>query len=115
MAAPGALRGLNYWNRRKKQRITLEYILIEGVNASLDDAVLLAKRARTIRARVNLIPYNTVEGLDWQRPPDAHCRAFRDILERAGVPATLRLEKGRDIDAACGQLRLKEEARLAPP
>jgi 23S rRNA (adenine2503-C2)-methyltransferase len=58
---------------------------------------------------VNLIPYNTVQGLDWKRPSDTRCRAFRDVLNQAGITATLRLEKGHDIDAACGQLRLKKE------
>jgi 23S rRNA (adenine2503-C2)-methyltransferase len=72
-------------------------------------AAILARHARRIQAKVNLIPYNTVEGLEWKRPPDIHCRAFRDILKNAGVSATLRLEKGGDIDAACGQLRLKQE------
>jgi 23S rRNA (adenine2503-C2)-methyltransferase len=100
---------LDYWNSQKKQKLTLEYILIEGVNDSLDQAAILAKRARRIHAKVNLIPYNTVEGLEWKRPSDTRCRAFRDILKNAGVAATLRLEKGHDIDAACGQLRLKRE------
>jgi 23S rRNA (adenine2503-C2)-methyltransferase len=58
---------------------------------------------------VNLIPYNTVEGLEWKRPPNNHCRAFQQVLQSAGVTANLRLEKGHDIDAACGQLRLKQE------
>ena len=102
---------LRYWRERRKQRITLEYILIEGINDELEQAKLLAKRAQSIAAKVNLIPYNTVEGLTWKRPAEAHCRAFRDILTSAGIPATLRLEKGHDIDAACGQLRLKEERK----
>ena len=105
---------LRYWMEKKKQKITLEYILIEGVNDELKQAELLVKRARSIRAKVNLIPYNTVEGLPWNRPDDAHCRKFRDILSGNGVSATLRLEKGHDIDAACGQLRLKEEQLNAP-
>lgn len=100
---------LDEWNARKKQKLTLEYILIQGVNDALEQAAILARLARRIHAKVNLIPYNTVEGLAWQRPPDLHCRAFRDILQAAGVAATLRLEKGGDIDAACGQLRLKQE------
>lgn len=100
---------LDYWNSRKKQHLTLEYILIDGVNDSLEQARILAGHARRLRAKVNLIPYNTVEGLDWARPPEDQCRAFRDILRNAGVSATLRLEKGHDIDAACGQLRLKQE------
>ncbi len=100
---------LDYWNSRKKQHLTLEYILIEGVNDALEQARILAGHARRLRAKVNLIPYNTVEGLDWVRPSEERCRAFRDVLKDAGVSATLRLEKGHDIDAACGQLRLKQE------
>ena len=100
---------LRYWKERKKQKITLEYILIEGVNDDLAQAEFLAKRARSIFAKVNLIPYNTVEGLEWKRPSESHCREFQKVLDRHEVSATLRLEKGHDIDAACGQLRLKQE------
>jgi 23S rRNA (adenine2503-C2)-methyltransferase len=100
---------LDYWNSRKKQKLTLEYILIDGVNDSLEQAAILARHARRLHAKVNLIPYNTVDGLEWVRPSDTRCRAFRDVLKNAGVSATLRLEKGHDIDAACGQLRLKQE------
>jgi 23S rRNA (adenine2503-C2)-methyltransferase len=100
---------LDFWNSRKNQKLTLEYILIDGVNDSLEQAAILARHARRLHAKVNLIPYNTVEGLEWKRPSDTRCRAFRDILKNAGVSATLRLEKGGDIDAACGQLRLKQE------
>ncbi len=102
---------LDYWNSRKNQKLTLEYILIQGVNDSLEQAAILARHARKLHAKVNLIPYNTVDGLDWKRPPNSHCRAFQDILKNAGVSATLRLEKGHDIDAACGQLRLKQETQ----
>ncbi len=102
---------LDYWNSQKNQKLTLEYILIQGVNDSLEQATILARHARRLQAKVNLIPYNTVEGLDWKRPAVSHCRAFQDILKNAGVSATLRLEKGHDIDAACGQLRLKQETQ----
>ena len=102
----GALR---YWNERKKQRLTLEYILIQGINDSLEDATILAKKAKSVNAKVNLIPYNTVEGLEWIRPSDEHCRRFKNVLVKASVTATLRTEKGHDIDAACGQLRLVKE------
>ncbi|NNC89154.1 MAG: 23S rRNA (adenine(2503)-C(2))-methyltransferase RlmN [Akkermansiaceae bacterium] len=104
---------LRYWNTRKKQKLTFEYILIAGVNDDLQQARLLARKAAALDAKVNLIPYNTVEGLDWSRPDEAHCREFRDILRKARVPTTLRLEKGHDINAACGQLRLKREATEA--
>ncbi len=100
---------LNIWSGRKKQKITFEYILIEGVNDGLDQAKVLSQRANNLGAKVNLIPYNTVEGLEWSRPSEAVQDAFLDVLVKAGVQATLRREKGHDIDAACGQLRLQEE------
>lgn len=100
---------LHYWRLHKKQKISLEYILIQGVNDSLEQAAILAKRAKGINAKVNLIPYNTVEGLDWVRPSEEICYAFRDTVAAHGINTTLRLEKGHDINAACGQLRLKKE------
>ena len=101
---------LDDWNARKNQRLTLEYILIAELNDSLEQAAILARHARRLHAKVNLIPYNTVQGLDWKRPSETRCHAFREVLKNAGVTATLRLEKGHDIDAACGQLRLKQES-----
>ncbi|MFO1484649.1 MAG: 23S rRNA (adenine(2503)-C(2))-methyltransferase RlmN [Verrucomicrobiaceae bacterium] len=103
---------LEYWNAHRKQFLTFEFILIENINDSLDQARVLAKRARSVNAKVNLIPYNTVEGLPWVRPSEAQQDAFLDVLTRAGVTATLRREKGHDISAACGQLRLKQETEL---
>jgi len=97
------------WHRKRKQHLTFEYILIEGINDGLDQARVLAKRAKPLQAKVNLIPYNTVEGLHWKRPSEAQQDAFQAILINAGVTATLRREKGHDIAAACGQLRLKQE------
>jgi len=93
----------------KRQIITLEYILIEDVNDSLDQASHLARLARQLRAKVNLIPYNTVEGLPWSRPSESRQDAFAAVLQAQGVPTTLRREKGHDIEAACGQLRLQQE------
>ena len=100
---------LDTWRDHKKQMITFEYILIEGINDHLAQADILAKRARSMEAKVNLIPYNTVEGLEWKRPSEVQQEAFLAVLKKAGVTATLRREKGHDIDAACGQLRLQEE------
>ena len=100
---------LAYYQERKKQKITFEYILIEGINDSLNQATELAKLARRLHTKVNLIPYNTVEGLPWKRPTQDHQEAFLSVLQKAGVTATLRREKGHDINAACGQLRLKKE------
>ena len=101
------------YQRSKDQLITFEYILIAGVNDSLDQTWPLAALARRLRAKVNLIPYNPVEGLQWARPEEASCEAFLAALEKLEVTATLRREKGGDIDAACGQLRLKTERELA--
>lgn len=102
---------LEEWNRCSKHKITFEYILIEGVNAMPPEAPRLAALARKLNAKVNLIPYNTVEGLPWVRPSEADCRAFCRALINAGVPVTMRYEKGHDINAACGQLRLRRETK----
>jgi 23S rRNA (adenine2503-C2)-methyltransferase len=102
-----------YYVQRKKQHLTFEYILIDHVNDTPEQARALAIHARALRAKVNLIPYNTVEGLPWQRPDPARQAAFLAILKRQEVQATIRIEKGHDIDAACGQLRLKTERELA--
>ncbi|HXP63739.1 MAG TPA: 23S rRNA (adenine(2503)-C(2))-methyltransferase RlmN [Dongiaceae bacterium] len=98
-----------YYQAKKGRMITFEYILIEGVNDGLDQVKPLAVLARRLHAKVNLIPYNRVEGLPWQRPTPAAQTAFLEALSREQVAATLRQEKGHDIDAACGQLRLKTE------
>jgi len=95
------------YQEKKRKMMTLEYILIEGVNDSLEQAALLAKHARRLHAKVNLIPYNTVEGLPWRRPSDTVIDQFADVVQGGHVTATVRREKGHDIDAACGQLRLK--------
>lgn len=105
------LEACQYYRETKRQMITLEYILIEGINAGLDDATALARWARQLRAKVNLIPYNQVEGLEWTRPGEADQEKFLMVLKRAGVRATLRREKGHDISAACGQLRLQTEVQ----
>lgn len=102
---------LHYWSQHKKQRITFEYILIKDVNDSDEQAHLLAQRARSLDAKVNLIPYNTVDGLPWERPSVAKQDRFRNLLSSQNVVATLRREKGHDIAAACGQLRLREETQ----
>ncbi|MEI6350703.1 MAG: 23S rRNA (adenine(2503)-C(2))-methyltransferase RlmN [Verrucomicrobiota bacterium] len=96
-----------YYCERKTQRITLEFILIEGINDSLEQATTLGKIARRLDAKINCIPYNAVEGLAWVRPSLRRQDAFMNALERTGADATIRREKGHDIEAACGQLRLQ--------
>ena len=103
------------YQRLKGRMLTLEYILIAGINDSLAQTRPLAALAKKLFAKVNLIPYNQVEDLPWSRPSEEVCEGFLAALEKQNVIATLRREKGGDIDAACGQLRLKTERELAVP
>ncbi len=103
------LPAIRTFSERHGRMVTLEFILIEGVNDSLDQARRLRAIALDLHAHVNLIPYNQVDGLPWKRPGVARQNEFAGILEQAGVSVTLRREKGHDIAAACGQLRLKTE------
>jgi 23S rRNA (adenine2503-C2)-methyltransferase len=93
--------------------LSLEFILIEEVNDSIDQAERLAVIARDLHAHVNLIPYNTVAGLDWKRPSLNRQERFASVLEQQRISFTLRREKGHEIDAACGQLRLRTERERA--
>jgi 23S rRNA (adenine2503-C2)-methyltransferase len=102
-----------YYQQTRARMLTFEYILIAGVNDSPALARSLAALARRLNAKVNLIPYNKVDGLPWERPTEAAQEAFLAALEKQKVTAMLRREKGGDIDAACGQLRLKTERELA--
>ena len=104
---------LEYYRDKRGRFITFEYILIAGVNDSLEQTRPLGALARRLNAKVNLIPYNTVEDLPWKRPDEETCEQFLRALRAQKVVCTLRREKGHDIDAACGQLRLKTERELA--
>ena len=103
-----------YYMSHKKQRLTFEYILIAGINDSEEEARRLARLAAPLNAKINLIPYNTVHGLPWERPSRNKQERFLSVLRHAGVAATLRREKGHDIEAACGQLRLQTMKEKAP-
>ena len=93
--------------------LTLEFIMIEGINDSIEQARELARIAKELHAHVNCIPYNKVDGLEWRRPSVRRQDAFVESLRKAGVSVTIRREKGHDINAACGQLRLKTEKAMA--
>ena len=103
------LSACDYYKAHKKQRLTFEYILIADVNDSDEQARLLSCHAHRLSAKVNLIPYNIVSGLPWAKPSEDRQEKFLSILRAKGIPATLRREKGHEIDAACGQLRLQTE------
>lgn len=98
------VRAAEEYTRSGGRMITLEYIVIRGLNDSLDDADGLAGVARRLRAKVNLIAYSPVEGLAFETPTDADVARFQRWLEERKIGTTLRLSKGGDIAAACGQL-----------
>lgn len=91
-----------------RRRITFEYVLLRGVNDGEEDARRLAGLLRGIKAKINLIPYNPSPGSEFKRPSDAAVRRFQRILEEHDYTAPVRESRGRDIAAACGQLRERE-------
>jgi 23S rRNA (adenine2503-C2)-methyltransferase len=92
------------------RRLSFEWALIDGVNDREQDAHELAAAARTVRAHVNLIPLNPTPGYAVRGTPPERVRQFRDRLDELGVNATVRRNRGTEIDAACGQLRANHEA-----
>jgi 23S rRNA (adenine2503-C2)-methyltransferase len=95
-----------------RQRITFEYILIQGVNDSQADARRLVKLLHGIKAKVNLIPFNEHADSEYRKPTDAAMRAFQTYLLDRQIVAVRRAGKGQDISAACGQLKGKLEKTL---
>jgi len=87
-----------------RARITFEYVMLEGVNDELEHAHQLAALMKTVPGKVNLIPFNTFEGIDYKRSSNSRINRFRDILHNAGTIVTVRRTRGDDIEAACGQL-----------
>lgn len=90
------------------RRITVEYILIHGFNDTPEVAKELAVLLRGIKCNINLIPYNSVIENDYKKPSNNDIMKFKYLLEHSGKKVTVRLERGADIDAACGQLRGKQ-------
>ncbi|MDP7441423.1 MAG: 23S rRNA (adenine(2503)-C(2))-methyltransferase RlmN [Verrucomicrobiota bacterium] len=101
------------YQQAKGRMIWVEYILIDGVNTGPEQVEALSSLAKRLQCKVNLIPYNPVDGIGLQRPSDETVVQFCDALHQRGVRVTMRIEKGTDIDAACGQLRLKSEKQPA--
>ena len=94
------------------RRITFEYILIRGVNDAPEDARRLARLLQSIRCKINLIPFNPHAGSGFERPAEETIRAFQEILLRKHFTAIIRQSKGREISAACGQLRARSAEAL---
>jgi 23S rRNA (adenine2503-C2)-methyltransferase len=98
-----------------RRRITFEYVLLKGVNDSVEDATRLTKLLQGIKSKVNLIPFNPFPGSEFKRPDDATVRRFQKVLLDSHYTAPVRESRGRDISAACGQLREKEAASIESP
>ncbi|MBZ4687178.1 MAG: rRNA ((2503)-C(2))-methyltransferase [Clostridiales bacterium] len=97
-----------YFVDKTNRKVTFEYTLIKGVNDSPEDASKLGDLLQGLLCNVNLIPVNAVKGTDFLRPSKKDIYGFINILHKKGIESVIRIEKGSDIDAACGQLRGKE-------
>jgi 23S rRNA (adenine2503-C2)-methyltransferase len=98
---------------KKRSRITFEYVLLAGVNDSIDDARRLARLLAGIKAKVNLIPLNAAPGIPFERPDDDRVDAFARTLAERDVAVSVRKSRGRDIRAACGQLIIEGQKQSA--
>lgn len=105
------IEAVKYYESKTNKRITYEYIMLKDFNDGLDDAHDLARLVKGTNGFVNLIPYNPVNEHDFARSPRDRTYIFANTLKKLGVQTTIRKEFGNDIDAACGQLRAKEESK----
>ncbi|MFZ0770766.1 MAG: 23S rRNA (adenine(2503)-C(2))-methyltransferase RlmN [Candidatus Sulfotelmatobacter sp.] len=99
---------------RTREWITFEYVLLGGVNDEPENAKEVAELLRGLRCKVNLIALNPGPGIDFTTPSDERVAAFQKTLRHAGIPAFVRRPRGRDIYAACGQLKRTVEVATSP-
>lgn len=92
---------------RPREKLTFEYVMLDGINDSSDDAARVIRLLRGLKAKVNLIPYNSGQGLPYKASPFARVVEFQQALVRGGVGAFIRISRGQDVHAACGQLRVE--------
>ena len=104
---PDLKKALKNYIEKTGRRITIEYILIHGFNDTTSVAKELAYFLKDMKCNINLIPYNSVIENDYKKPSSSDIMKFKYLLEHSGKKVTIRLERGADIDAACGQLRGK--------
>lgn len=106
------MEAVKYYEKVANRRVTFEYILLKGVNDSKENALELVNLIKGTLAYVNLIPFNPIEELKYKRSDSKTVHQFLDVLMKNNVTATIRKEFGTDIDAACGQLRAKNEKKV---
>ena len=97
-----------YYTHQTRKRVTFEYVLMAGVNDDTVDAKNLKEILAPINCKLNLIPYNEING-PYRRPSDTEIKLFISSLKNASFPVTVRWSKGQDIDAGCGQLATVSE------
>ena len=102
-------KALKNYTDKTGRRITIEYLLIKDLNDTLESAKELAHYLKDIKCNINLIPYNPTAQNDYQRPSNNSIMKFKYLMEHSGKKVTVRLERGADIDAACGQLKGRVE------
>ena len=102
------MKALDYYSAENNRRLTFEYILLKGVNDKKEHAKQLAKSLKGKNAYINLIPYNSVDEKEFKSVTREEAMVFYDLLMKNNVRCTIRKEHGDDIDAACGQLRIKQ-------
>jgi 23S rRNA (adenine2503-C2)-methyltransferase len=107
------MEAVEFYTTKTGRRVSFEYALMGGINDSDEIAQQLAELLRGRLCHVNLIPYNPVEMLDFHRPSPERIEQFAAILERSGIPTTVRYSRGVEIAAACGQLRAKHTTESA--
>ena len=98
---------LVYWYQKTKNKVTYEYVVWKGINDKEEDAQALLKFCKLIPSKVNLIEYNPIDDGEFQQASDQTLSMYIDLLERNGITARIRKSRGKDIDAACGQLANK--------
>lgn len=99
------IKALKFFIQKTGRRVTIEYILIDGINDSIEHAKKLNNLLKDLKYNINLIPFNPIEGCDYKKPSRERVNRFRETLELVTKKVTVRLERGTDISAACGQLR----------
>lgn len=98
---------LKYWYKKTKRKVTYEYVVWEGINDTQEHANALLKFCKIIPSKVNLIEYNRIEGDEFKQASDEVLKMYIDLLEKNGITTRIRKSRGKDIDAACGQLANK--------
>ena len=102
------IKAVKVYTKNSRKRVTIEYVLLHGINDTKKDADRLLKLLRGIPCKVNLIAFNPTH-VQYTRPSDEHVQAFAEAIRPLSAPVTLRLSKGDDINGACGQLATRKQ------